>query len=341
MRRQPRRGRDETDTMAEMIGRLDRRLDQFANASRPMAPPLQPPAAMQPAMPPPAPIDRAVAEITARQRCAQRSAGRQARRRWPGRCRSRRRAPCRAQDISGLEDQLRQITDQIETLRRPGVEEAINALREELGEIGHALTEAMPRRAIDAIEKQIAGLSQRIAEGRQSGNLPSMARRAGQCRARAGRSARRAARADPGGKPGRLQRGGGGAGAQDRSDRGAERPGDAGSNSTAPSPRCARWQRTLPPTKPSASWPREVQTLAEQGRARARMRRAGVPRSIISSSASARWPMRWPTACSPAARCRRIWKRWCNRSPTRSSSCNPRAATVSRWAIWKTVSSAW
>ncbi len=79
------------------------------------------------------------------------------------------RAPLPAQDISGLEDQLRRITDQIETLRRPGVEEAINALRGELIEIGAKLNEAMPRREIETIEKQIAGLSQRVAEGRQNG----------------------------------------------------------------------------------------------------------------------------------------------------------------------------
>ncbi|HEX3440873.1 MAG TPA: hypothetical protein VHT93_11050 [Pseudolabrys sp.] len=78
-------------------------------------------------------------------------------------------APVPTQDLSGLEDQLRRITDQIETLRRPGVEEAINALRGELGDIGRALHEAMPRREIDTIEKQIQGLTQRIAEGRQAG----------------------------------------------------------------------------------------------------------------------------------------------------------------------------
>jgi localization factor PodJL len=81
------------------------------------------------------------------------------------------RAPLPAQDLSGLEAQLRKITDQIETLRRPAIEEAINALRAELADIGHALNEAMPRQAIDTIERQISTLSQRIAEGRQSGNM--------------------------------------------------------------------------------------------------------------------------------------------------------------------------
>ncbi len=80
-------------------------------------------------------------------------------------------APVPTQDLSGLEEHLRQITDQIETLRRPGVEDAINALRAELGDIGRALNEAMPRQAIDTIEKQIQGLTQRIAEGRQAGNM--------------------------------------------------------------------------------------------------------------------------------------------------------------------------
>jgi localization factor PodJL len=74
-----------------------------------------------------------------------------------------------AQNLTGLEDQLRRITDQIETLRRPGVEDAINALREELAEIGRALNDAMPRHALEAIEHQINSLSQRLAQGRQSG----------------------------------------------------------------------------------------------------------------------------------------------------------------------------
>jgi len=79
------------------------------------------------------------------------------------------RAPMPAQDLSGLEEQLRNITDRIDTLRTPGVEDAINALRSELAEIGNSLNDAVPRQSIDTIERQIQSLSQRIAEGRQAG----------------------------------------------------------------------------------------------------------------------------------------------------------------------------
>ena len=162
----PKRSRNDPDQIADLIARLDRRLDQFATPARPMAPP-----GMQ--LPPS--LDRAVAEIAARQRAlnGQPSLGEPAvARQQPVAAMAAPSpvlAPVPAQDLSGLEDQLRRITDQIETLRRPGVEEAINALRAELGEIGRALNEAMPRRTIDAIEKQIQGLTQRIAEGRQAG----------------------------------------------------------------------------------------------------------------------------------------------------------------------------
>ena len=61
------------------------------------------------------------------------------------------------------------IADQIEILRRPDVEEDIDALREELDEISCRLNEAMPRRAIEIIETQIQSLSQRVAQGRQAG----------------------------------------------------------------------------------------------------------------------------------------------------------------------------
>jgi localization factor PodJL len=78
-------------------------------------------------------------------------------------------APLPSQNLSGLENQLRRITDQIETLRKPGIEEAINALRQELNDISRALADAMPRNAIEAIEKQILEVALRIDEGRQAG----------------------------------------------------------------------------------------------------------------------------------------------------------------------------
>src|SRR5262245_61997980 len=77
-------------------------------------------------------------------------------------------APHRTQDLTNLENKLRKITDQIEALRRPCVEEEIAALRSEIHEIGRALDQAMPQRAIEAIEKQIQDLADRIVEGQDA-----------------------------------------------------------------------------------------------------------------------------------------------------------------------------
>ena len=142
----PKRDREEPDQSAELFARLEQRFDQFAakiaRPSTPHAPDsIYPPGLVS-----------AIAEIAAHHRPFNGGA-----------------APAPAQDLSGLEGQLRRITDQIETLRRPGVEEAIAALHVELREISHTLAEAMPRRAIETIEIQIQRLTQRLADGRQAG----------------------------------------------------------------------------------------------------------------------------------------------------------------------------
>jgi localization factor PodJL len=73
-------------------------------------------------------------------------------------------------DFSTLERHLFKITSQIEALQRPdGIEQSIAAFRTELAEIRHAITEAMPRRAIESIENEIRSLSRRIDDTKQSG----------------------------------------------------------------------------------------------------------------------------------------------------------------------------
>ena len=87
--------------------------------------------------------------------------------------RPRRRAAAasrRARISPSLERHLFKITSQIEALQRPdGIEQSITAFRSELAEIRHAITEAMPRRAIESIENEIRSLSRRIDDTRQSG----------------------------------------------------------------------------------------------------------------------------------------------------------------------------
>src|SRR5207253_7755334 len=72
-------------------------------------------------------------------------------------------------DFSSLERHLFKITSQIEALQRPdGIEQSIAAFRNELAEIRLAITEAMPRRAIESIENEIRSLAHRIEDNRQS-----------------------------------------------------------------------------------------------------------------------------------------------------------------------------
>jgi localization factor PodJL len=72
--------------------------------------------------------------------------------------------------LSNLQHQLRQLTDQLETLRGPGgFQEALAALRSELADIGRKLTEAAPRRALQALEAEVHTLADRVDIGRHRG----------------------------------------------------------------------------------------------------------------------------------------------------------------------------
>jgi len=138
----PRRDRDEADRLAELSARLEQRFDQLADViSRPSTAPAAQASAH----------DRTLADMAV-QRYSHKHGT----------------APHRPQDLSNLESKLRRITDQIEALRRPGVEEQIAALRTELHEIGRTLDQAMPQRAIEAIEKQIEDLAERIVAGQDA-----------------------------------------------------------------------------------------------------------------------------------------------------------------------------
>ena len=154
----PKRSREEGDQIADLIARLEQRLEQFSSSVPPPPPSVQ--------LPPS--LDRAIAEIIDRRRSFNRE--RLQARATPGAFPTRAPTPppVPAQNLSGLESQLRQITNQIETLRRPGTEEAIQAVRSELAEIGSTLNEAMPRRTIEVLEKKIQDLTRKIAEGRQA-----------------------------------------------------------------------------------------------------------------------------------------------------------------------------
>lgn len=159
----------------DAISRLDARLSQISDSPPSQgayrsAPAARTSAATSPSM---SPMDFSIAEIIARQgeldglaSRAQPSAAR-----MPPPSFVSNAPPMQPQaDYSGLERQLSQITSQIETLRRPdGMEQSIAAFRSELTEIRHAITEAMPRRAIESLEGEIRSLGRRIDETRSSG----------------------------------------------------------------------------------------------------------------------------------------------------------------------------
>jgi localization factor PodJL len=112
-------------------------------------------------------IDQVIAEIAARQRMLDEAPAHAP-------AAQARHAEPRAPDFSSLEQQLHNITRQIETLRHPcGIEDALAGLRSDLAAIARAIDEAMPRRALEALQSEVHALADRIGEGYGRGGDPA------------------------------------------------------------------------------------------------------------------------------------------------------------------------
>lgn len=162
----------------DAISRLDARLSQISERSPP-AYPAAPAYRPSPSIAAPQPqLDFSIAEIVARQGELDGSGSRAT----PSRAAMQMPAPSFVApsyapptqphaDFSGMERQLSHMTNQIEQLRRPDpvMEQSIASFRSELADIRHAITEAMPRRAIESLESEIRSLGRRIDETRSNG----------------------------------------------------------------------------------------------------------------------------------------------------------------------------
>lgn len=172
----------------DAISRLDERLSRITTP-RPQAEPQQPP---QPAFaqPRPAPmterpaaartttastsrsssLDSAIAEILARQSELETDrAGSLPP--FPTAAAAPAPEPAMSGQMSALQHQLAKISSRIEALHQPvQVDHAIASFRGELADIRRVITEAMPRQAIESIERDIRMLAQRIDDSRHNGS---------------------------------------------------------------------------------------------------------------------------------------------------------------------------
>lgn len=72
-------------------------------------------------------------------------------------------------DLSGIERQLNHLTSRMDAIRTPDhLDQSIASFRQELAEIRHSLTEALPRRAIESLETEIRSLAQKIEKSRDT-----------------------------------------------------------------------------------------------------------------------------------------------------------------------------
>jgi localization factor PodJL len=160
--RHPAMGNDNSAAIADVLARLDRKIDRLS-AMGSAAPYDYAPAAapsLAPSAAPEGSIDQALAEIGARQRMLDGSGTVAAPMELP-------RAP--TQRLPDLEQQLRQINTRIDQMRPCGIDAAVETLRDDLAEIGMMLKEAMPRQAIEALEAEIRSLAARVDNERHAG----------------------------------------------------------------------------------------------------------------------------------------------------------------------------
>ncbi|MET0539262.1 MAG: hypothetical protein ABWZ64_15175 [Xanthobacteraceae bacterium] len=179
--------------LASLVGKLDRRLDQAIAESRSAKNSMEQrvetvgravsdlkrehPRGDAGAAPATS-LDRALLEIADRQRALDGNSSRPAATGSTANGSSSEGLPrARTQELSGLEQQLRDINRQIENIGRPcGVDKAIDGLRDDLTQIGAMLQEAMPRKSVEALEEAMRKLSERVEAGRDAGvHAPALA----------------------------------------------------------------------------------------------------------------------------------------------------------------------
>lgn len=149
---------DEPHEVADIHGRLDEIARQIGAIQRAAA--AGEPAAAAPSAPPPLSLQAAIAEIAQRQSELDRAG--------PPPAASPRHT--REPDFSSLHQQLLHITSQIESLRpSQDIEQTITHFRTELADIRKAVTEAVPSKAIESLEREIRDLARRIDERRDNG----------------------------------------------------------------------------------------------------------------------------------------------------------------------------
>jgi localization factor PodJL len=149
---------DDNDQITEVLERLDRKIDRLTELGGSATPPPREVVPSPSIAGPEGSIDQALAEIEARMRVL--DGGSTAPTDLP-------RAP--TQSLPDLEQQLRQINARIDTMRPCNLDSAVDTLRDDLAEIGVMLKEAMPRKAIEALEVEVRSLASRIDDERHAG----------------------------------------------------------------------------------------------------------------------------------------------------------------------------